>query len=532
MTGLHDMEDMRVPRWYSFPKCSVVTLSSCSNASDTSCRAASYFHAPAYETAFVAVKGKVIGKRLSTPRSKLQALVVSCCLAKTILKKTEEVVNVGKIVFWVDSTAVYFWVKIDKDRYIPFVANRLAEIHYVLDELKQYQPEVRYVNTKENPANLLTRVRTVEEFKEQFDLWVKGPDFFTGEAEAWPPGPDVPESEKELELRKMFVTVNAAVTDAVDDNNKTANSLVEYAENKGCNDATVAQLEELEQKILKEDLQAAFAKDIAELVALPHPKGEGVLKSKIFTSGPLRRKEVFLDNKGLLQTVTRLDNADFASPDEKRRLLLPSKHLLTQLLVREYHRQATHSGPKTTFALMARRYSLQMSAVENVTYKCQHCQERTLIPVKYLQAALHKYHLQAWTHTVYETGMDHFGPYEVQRARKVWALLLICLTTGAVHCEPVDTLSVDSHLNALDRLVAQQGLLRRIHSDQGRTFVGGAKDHQELTKVLAERSFQGQLADEAKKRWGIKFVFNVQYTRHHGGGWERMVKEFKRIVCV
>jgi hypothetical protein len=31
-------------------------------------------------------------------------------------------------------------------------------------------------------------------------------------------------------------------------------------------------------------------------------------------------------------------------------------------------------------------------------------------------------------------------------------------------------------------------------------FVGGTKDHQELTKILAERSFQGQLAEEAKKR--------------------------------
>jgi hypothetical protein len=199
----------------------------------------------------------------------LQVLVVSCCLAKTIHKETENVVNGGKIVFWVDSTAVYFWVKNDKDRYVPFVANRLAEIHNVLEELKQYQPEVCYVNTKENPADLLTRVRTVEEFKEQFDFWVKGPDFFTGGAEAWPPGPDVPESKKKLELRKMFVTVNAAVTDAVNEDIKTANSLVEYAEKKGYNNAAVAQLEKLEKKIVKEAQQAAFAKDITELVALP-----------------------------------------------------------------------------------------------------------------------------------------------------------------------------------------------------------------------------------------------------------------------
>jgi hypothetical protein len=266
-------------------------------------------------------------------------------------------------------------------------------------------------------------------------------------------------------------------------------------------------------------------------VALSQTREKGVLKSMIFNSGQLRQKEVFLDDEGLLGTVTRLDNAHFASPDEKRLLLLPSKHPLTQLLVREYHRQATHSGPKTTFALMARRYSLPLSAVKNVTYKYHHCRERTPIPVKYPQAALHEKRLQAWTYAFYKTGMDHFGPFEVHRGNKVWELLLICLTTGAVHCKPVDTLFVDSHLNALDRFVARRGKPRRIRSDQGRTFLGSAKEHQELTKVLAERSFQGQLAKEAKKRWGIEFVFNVGYKPHHGGHWEWMVKEFTRIVA-
>ncbi len=65
----------------------------------------------------------------------------------------------------------------------------------------------------------------------------------------------------------------------------------------------------------------------------------------------------------------------------------------------------------------------------------------------------------------------------------------------------------------------------------GKLGVGGAKEDQELTIVLDEKSFQGQLAKEAKKRWGIEFIFNVEYTPHHSGRWEQMVKEFKRIVA-
>jgi hypothetical protein len=106
---------------------------------------------------------------------------------KTILKETEGVVAVGKVVFWVDSTAVYFWVKNKKERYVPFVANRLAKVHDTFDELKQYQLEIRYVNTKQNPADLLTRPRRVDDFKA---------DFLTGEKSRGQPAQKCPRKNK------------------------------------------------------------------------------------------------------------------------------------------------------------------------------------------------------------------------------------------------------------------------------------------------------------------------------------------------
>jgi hypothetical protein len=269
---------------------------------------------------------------------------------------------------------------------------------------------------------------------------------------------------------------------------------------------------------------------MAKLKSLPKPTENDVLLSKIFHSGPLRRKEVFLDEKEMLRVITRLDNADFVSTDKKRPLVLPSRHPLMQLLICEYHSQAGHHGKKITFALMARRYSLVLSAVAYVVYKCQHCRERAPIPVKYPQAALHPNRLQMWSYAFEITGMDHFGPFDVRRAKKVWGLLLICLTTGAVHLEPVDNLTVQGHLNALDRFIARRSKLTKIQNDKGRTFVGEAKDHNELTRILAKKSFQDELAAEAKRRWRIDFKFNVEHTPHHGGKWERMVKEFKRSL--
>ncbi len=48
----------------------------------------------------------------------------------------------------------------------------------------------------------------------------------------------------------------------------------------------------------------------------------------------------------MLRVITRLDNTNFTSTNEKRPLVLPSRHQLTQLLIREYHGQAGHHGKR------------------------------------------------------------------------------------------------------------------------------------------------------------------------------------------
>jgi hypothetical protein len=45
---------------------------------------------------------------------------------------------------------------------------------------------------------------------------------------------------------------------------------------------TAEQLQDVKKKIAKEAQQAAFAKDIAEMMALPQPNDKGMLMSKIF----------------------------------------------------------------------------------------------------------------------------------------------------------------------------------------------------------------------------------------------------------
>ncbi len=323
---------------------------------------------------------------------------------KTIVEETAGVVNIGKIVFWVDSTAVYHWVRNDRNRYVPLIANRLAEVHNVFNELQQFQPEVWYIRTTYNAADLLTRVRTVDKFKQQFNFWITVLLSSPKEKTAGRRHQKSRRTRKKQNCERSL-SVKATVPDG--DEASGANSAAEYAKKTGHSDATAEQLKVIELDIVRKAQAAVFVKEIAELKSLPKRTESDVLPSKIFNSGPLRRKEVFLDEKEMLRIITRLDNADFVSTDKKQQLVLLLRHPLTQLLIREYHSQAGLIGKKITFVLMARRYSLPLSAVAYVVYKCQHCQERTPIPVKYPQAA--------YTPTNYRCLRDH-------RDGPVWAL--------------------------------------------------------------------------------------------------------------
>ena len=109
-----------------------------------------------------------------------------------------------------------------------------------------------------------------------------------------------------------------------------------------------------------------YAKEIDKLGSLPEPSEHGVVKSCIFQKGPLCRKEVFLDHDGMLRLITRLSNAEFIPVEQSHPLVLPSKHRLTQLLIRDYHEQVNHQGGKATFSKMASRYYVSPSAVGHV----------------------------------------------------------------------------------------------------------------------------------------------------------------------
>jgi hypothetical protein len=212
MTWVHQLPlvaTLTIPRWFGFAPGEPLTMNVFSDASEDGYGAVGIFTNDSGVRSFISAKGRVINKRRppTIPRSELQALVVGTRLAETAVEQLKEYLNIQRTIFWVDSAVVYYWAN-NKDKdlkdYNIFVGNRLGEVFETFGRLKDFSPEVRWLDTKSNPADLISRGCDGPEFKEQFQFWISGPDFLGKSEDQWPTPPPIP--EKEPELRKYLVS--------------------------------------------------------------------------------------------------------------------------------------------------------------------------------------------------------------------------------------------------------------------------------------------------------------------------------------
>jgi hypothetical protein len=519
-----------IPRWYGSEPGEPLVLHMFSDASDKGYGAVGVLSSLSGTRSFVAAKGRVINpnKPPTTPRAELQALVVGARLADAILEELAGYLNIQRVVFWVDSIVVYYWMQNKATRYKEFVANRINEVLEIFTKRKELSPEVHWLDTNSNPADLISKGCDSDVMEERFEFWTQGPDFIVADEATWPAPPSVPEKEEEVKLKEVFALVLLGESEfaEVDDLKSYVRSQLEVEE------PTPDQLQEAENKIIEQIQAESFAEEIRALKksGLPQPEEGGEVKSMVFSKGSLKGLQVFLDAAERLRLVTRFVEADFLSWGERCPLVLSTKHAATRLLVREYHRRNHHAGSRTTFAELSKKFYVSQACVKSEVFRCQDCRRHFPLQASAPQASIHRFRLAAWTYVFENTGMDYFGPFLIKNKKKVWGLLLTCLTTRAVHIELCPDMTVPSWLNAIDRFVSRRGKPGLISCDNAGTFVSGGKQHNRIVREQLSQEFRDAITQAVVDKFSIKFHFIPPQTPHYGGPWERMVREVRRCL--
>ena len=129
--------------------------------------------------------------------------------------------------------------------------------------------------------------------------------------------------------------------------------------------------------------------------------------------------------------------------------------------------------------------------------------------------------------------VDLFGPFLIKEGRKElkrYGVLFTCMASRAVHIETANSLSTDSFINCLRRMMAIRGPIRQLRCDQGTNFVGAKSEFQREYDKMDHSKIEQFLNNKGCDN--IEFKMNVPSASHMGGVWERQIRSARAILLV
>ena len=447
----------------------------------------------------LAAKGRLAKKGYTIPRLEL----VSAHMAANMVHNVKLALKgfpIRNIYGWLDSTVALHWIN-GEGNYKQFVANRVKRIRE-----KAYMIW-RHVRTNENPADIASRGAKAKQLGER---WWKGPEWLSVQ-ENWPE-----------ELQTEPIAQTEAEAKAI----KEVLSL------------TVEERSRLEEALEKHGFWITM-----RITAWINRFVNNCKKRKeLRISGPLTAAET---ERATNQWVQRVQaNCEKTSRFNEDKLILnlqknadglyecrgriqgnypiflPFEAGFSEELVKDAHLLTIHGGVGLTMELVRRHYWIPKlrQLVKRVINKCYGCKRFHAIAfLKPPEGNLPRDRTEG-TRPFQIVGIDYAGPIlyrHVNKLCKAYILLVSCSLTRAIHLELVPNQKIEELTRCLKRFVARRGRQEKIYSDNGRTFVAGAKW---IRKVMKEEKLQDFLAHQE-----IKWQFNLSRAPWWGGQFERMV---------
>lgn len=219
---------------------------------------------------------------------------------------------------------------------------------------------------------------------------------------------------------------------------------------------------------------------------------------------------------------------------QKHPFLLPSRHHVTDQIIREIHKIHYHAGIQTTLCILRQRFWILngRNRVRKVIRACTRCFRFDANTVEYRMGNLPSVRVCEATPFA-NTGVDFCGPFYIKEKKyrnrtriKVYICVFICMSIKAVHLEVVSDFSSDGFLATLRRFVARRGVPTHIYSDNGTNFVGANNQLKELYALFNSDKHKN-LVERFSSEHHITWHFIPPIAPHFGGLWESTVKLFK-----
>ena len=482
--------------------------------------------------ALVAAKSRLTPKKGSTiPRIELAGATIGGKLSKLVTKVLD--IPIINSTFWSDSKIVLGYIKNEQRRFKPFVANRVSIIRQCSDP-----SDWKWIDTKENPADIASRGCFAQDLPE---IWYTGPAFLSKHKSEWPEdaslAPKIQDDDPELSKQQVM----CFATQTENSPKHPLDVLIEHFScfyrlkkatawllrakdvlrkrpHPGTKYVTANEFRESEKLLITHVQSTCYREEIADLEK-DHPS----LKA----SSPIRKLDPVLVND-VLVVGGRINEAPYVLAS-KNPIILPRKHKLSELIVKDVH-DATHLGTEWTLCQLRRKYWIVKGRqlIKKVKNNCVNCKKLFGRLMCQKMANLPPERCVAGGYAFKYTGCDACGPFRVKYGRgeiKRYALIFTCFSARAIHVEKLDDLSADNYINALIRFCSRRGQPTELRSDNATNFTGASNELKQ-----AFRSLDKEKIITAAAQRNINWIFNPPLASEQSGVWERQIRTFRKVL--
>ena len=432
----------------------------------------------------------------------------------------------------VDAQVVLNWL-LTKETKVKskFLRNRVLDASCLKDDLvKRYNIPLayHYVNTEENPADLVTKGLSYSKYLSKIKFWLEGPQWLCNEFKQWPQYPLLSISPNQKQKINISCTIqqNKVNTGVLNINKfSSLNKLIK------CTTYMFKFLGKIKDCDPKEKAWEYWIKKAQEeyfpeeLIFLRNANNNDKLIPTLVAN-----LNLFLDDKGMIRSRGRISKCLYFKYNVHNPVLLPRESRFTQLFILDSHVKMQHLGIGTTLNYVREQgfwIPKGRMAIKSVLSSCGVCKRYNALAFKYPKFTNMPKHHMNLVKPFQHVGVDYTGHFWVQdnvtaQAVKVYILIFTCLNIRAVHFELVTDMSTKNFLLAFQRFCNTHSIPEYLYSDNAKSFLKGGIM---LDNALSSKDFL-----EEMEKCNIKHIKIPVYSAWVGSAWERLIRTMKNCL--
>ena len=296
----------------------------------------------------------------------------ACITAQLLLQVADYLhISMDSVFGWTDSTIVLGWIKKCPSVLKVYVSYRVTKI-----TSKSPASHWRYVNTHDNPADVLSRGISPKELVSH-TLWWNGPSWLSLSPVLWPRRPDLNGKDELPEMKSCVLQVNLVPENftvrfsSFDRLIRVTTwilrfiSRIKKTKTFHSSPLTLNDLKRAKFTILAISQKQTYSQEIKLLKLKELP-----LNHRLDGLAP------YLDSEGLMRVGGRLQKAGMAYETTHPIILSANSHI-TKLLVLHTHLLSLHAGPATLLTILNPSYHIEglKHIIRKISRYCVVCQK-------------------------------------------------------------------------------------------------------------------------------------------------------------